>query len=397
MTFIAKINNLFSKIESKYVYTFFAVLALGITCQNYFIGPKYFYEGGQAYTHYNNYIIFRQSFFHLSAGKNLYLYYPDEYWDLYKYSPSFPVLFSPLFIMPMFIGLFFWNLINVLSLAWAVNNIKILKDKKAYAILIFLFFEFMTSIQNSQSNALMAALLIGAYNYLEDGKSNKAAFLIAISFYIKIFGGIGFLLFLFYKPSVKKFLQAAVIFIVIGFLPLVLISLEQLKYLYLEWLKLLQMDHDTSLGVSVQGFFSVWFNLSLNKIYTLLAGIILLMTPLLNFKNINNSKQILNLVALILIWLIIFNHKAESATFIIAMTGAGIWYFSNDENSKLNTVLIVLCFVFGSMSSTDMFPRFVRVNYFQPYVVKVIPYMLLFGKILYDLLVVKAYSKQNSK
>ena len=37
------------------------------------------------------------------------------------------------------------------------------------------------------------------------------------------------------------------------------------------------------------------------------------------------------------------------------------------------------------MSSTDMFPKFIRLIYFQPYVVKVLPYLLLFAKIWFDL------------
>jgi hypothetical protein len=41
------------------------------------------------YTGYNNYIIFRESFAHLIAGKDLYTVYSSEYFDLYKYSPSF--------------------------------------------------------------------------------------------------------------------------------------------------------------------------------------------------------------------------------------------------------------------------------------------------------------------
>src|ERR1700743_2195907 len=47
-------------------------------------------------TEYNNYIIFKNSFFHLISGKNLYTIYPFEQWDYFKYTPTFS-LFMGLF------------------------------------------------------------------------------------------------------------------------------------------------------------------------------------------------------------------------------------------------------------------------------------------------------------
>src|SRR5580658_9739822 len=47
---------------------------------------------GTHQTYYNNYVIFKYSFFHLIDGKNLYGIYPDDHWDLFKYSPTFAFL-----------------------------------------------------------------------------------------------------------------------------------------------------------------------------------------------------------------------------------------------------------------------------------------------------------------
>ena len=40
-----------------------------------------FVPGGQSYTFYNNYIIFKESFFNLIADRDLYILYPDRQRD----------------------------------------------------------------------------------------------------------------------------------------------------------------------------------------------------------------------------------------------------------------------------------------------------------------------------
>jgi hypothetical protein len=45
----------------------------------------------------------------------------------------------------------------------------------------------------------------------------------------------------------------------------------------------------------------------------------------------------------------------------------------------------VLAFVFTTLSPTDIFPRWVSVAFFVPYVVKVVPCVLIWAKITFDL------------
>lgn len=72
-----------------------------------------FADGG-LYSHYNNYIIFKQSFYHLIAQKDLYIHYPQEQYDLFKYPPTFALLFAPFSLLPDFLGYSFWTAINLL-------------------------------------------------------------------------------------------------------------------------------------------------------------------------------------------------------------------------------------------------------------------------------------------
>jgi hypothetical protein len=85
-----------------------------------------------------------------------------------------------------------------------------------------------------------------------------------------------------------------------------------------------------------------------------------------------------------LIWVIIFNHKAESATFIIASSGVALWFFSSPK-SYLNILLAILVLVFTILSPTDLFPTYLRTHYVIPYLLKVFPCILVWLKLQYDL------------
>jgi len=58
-------------------------------------------------------------------GKDLYAPYPNEYWDLYKYSPTFALLMAPLALLPTLAGLAGWNLLNVVFVLIGINMIRV--------------------------------------------------------------------------------------------------------------------------------------------------------------------------------------------------------------------------------------------------------------------------------
>ena len=94
------------------------------------------------------------------------------------------------------------------------------------------------------------------------------------------------------------------------------------------------------------------------------------------------------MLASMLVWVIIFNHKAESPTFIIAVAGAGIWYFAT-EHKAWRTALLLLVFVGTCLSPTDIFPAVIKQNFFKPYVIKAIPCIILWVAMIFDLLTLR--------
>ena len=137
------------------VYAIFAIVA---SVQLVLVGPHIF--EGHTYTDYNNYIIFKQSFSHLIQGDNIYRLYPNEQWDLYKYSPTFALFMGLLAHLPDMVGLSIWNLLNALTLFAAIQILPFKRNIQSL-LLWFVLLELLTSMQNAQSNGLMAGLMIG--------------------------------------------------------------------------------------------------------------------------------------------------------------------------------------------------------------------------------------------
>lgn len=99
------------------------VVSIIISAQAYYQGGKKFNDDGPAYTRYNNYVIFTSASKHLSEGSNLYKSYPEEHWDLFKYSPAFALFMSGFAVFPDLPGLILWNLLNILVIGLALHRV----------------------------------------------------------------------------------------------------------------------------------------------------------------------------------------------------------------------------------------------------------------------------------
>ena len=377
----------------RFIFGVYMLLALSATLQSYYGSPTIFND--LEYTAYNNYLIFKQSFFHLIEGKDLFILYPKEHWDLYKYSPTFSLMMAPLAILPDVVGLFIWNLLNALVLFFGIKKLQLPArfkgiefSKISMFIILFVGLELMTSLQNEQSNGLLAGLIILAFVFLEKEKIWLGTLCITLTFYIKIFGIVAFALFLVYPQKGKFILSSAVWMIVLALMPAVFVGFDQLIFLYGSWGRMLGEDHAASYGYSVMGWLQIWFGLEVSKNVIVLLGVALFCLPLVKFKRNLNYEFRWRLLVSILIWVVIFNHKAESPTFVIAMSGVGIWYFFS-KKTKVNLALVILAFVFTSLSPTDLFPRFLRESFVIPYVMKAMFCILIWGKVIWEMFLIQ--------
>lgn len=361
----------------------YVLIAAIAATQGLLAGPKVYVPGGRPYIDYNNFRIFKFSFYHLLQNRDIYQLFPDDHWDLYKYSPGFALCFGLLSWMPDTIGLLLWNLINSLCLFAGVRLLPGLDDEKKSWILLFCLLEMLLSIQNTQSNGLMAGLIVLAFALAERRQYMLSTLCVVFSFYIKLYGALAFVFYLFYPGKLRLMGWSIFWMAFFALIPLAVVSGPQLLFLYKSWLHLLLNDRSASTGVSVMGILVSWFHLDEAKNSVTLAGVLLFLLPLIHIRRYQDLSFRLLYLASVLIWMVIFNHKAESPTYIIAMSGIGIWYWSQRPD-PLNRVLLILSFLLITMSVSDLVPAPVRNGFIRPYGIKAVMAVVVWLRIVYE-------------
>lgn len=320
--------------------------------------------------------IFQQSFVHLLNGSGLYLAYPAEQSDLFKYSPTFALFMAPFWLAPKWLALPAWNLLNAICPLVAVHRLALSPKEKAF-ILLFVAIELLGSIQNSESNGIVAGLMIGAFAALEKDRPLLAALLVCLNLYIKIFGVAVAIMFVLYEHK-RTFLTACAVFgLGLGLLPGLVAGADGLAMQYEGWLNLLRQDQLPN-NLSLVGFTEQWVNVRLPHLGFLCVGVLILLASLLRRSRWGDESWRLRFLSSLLMWVVIFNHKAESPTFIIAALGAAIWGVL-EPPSMTRSVLLVLTFVLTSLSSTDLFPKPFRQAVLRPLGVKAVPIFVVWA------------------
>jgi Glycosyltransferase family 87 len=345
---------------------------------------------GKHMTEYNNYIIFRQSFYHLLHGADLYTIYPNEHWDFYKYSPTFAFFMGTIAWLPDYLGLSIWNLLNCLAIFVAIRMLPF-STKTQCLLLWFIGNELLTSFSNAQSNGLMCGLMVAAYACMQRDKVALATLWLVVATFIKVYGAVGFCLFLFYPGKIRFILYSVLWTGLLFVIPLIVTPLHTLLWQYQNWFALMKADAaaagTAAAGLSVAGWLNSWFGISNNGVVTIM-GFLLFLIPFIRFRLYRDEVYKLLILASMLIWVIIFNHKAESPTFIIAVTGVGIWYFVRPR-TLWRTILIWIVLVFTSLSNTDFFPDYVKNHFMKPYKIKTVPCIIVWGVVSMELMLLR--------
>ena len=193
MKFIDKFNTIIHKpFFSKYstLMGLWALLGVIAWITKYFPGK------------YNNFSIFRQSFWHTLNELPLYAAYPEEYNDIFHYGPVFSLVVAPFAITPLWLGLLTWSVAQSLFLFWAVKMLPGIKRERIF-IYWFCAHELLTSLFMSQFNISIAAIIVLAYALIEKEKDVWATFVIMLGTFTKLYGITGLAFFFFSRHKMK--------------------------------------------------------------------------------------------------------------------------------------------------------------------------------------------------
>ncbi|MDE3185151.1 MAG: DUF2029 domain-containing protein [Bacteroidota bacterium] len=321
---------------------------------------------------------------------NLYYLYPSEKLDHYLYGPLFSIIISPFSLFPINVGAFLWCIVNAAILFLAIRQLPV-GYKNQNIILLISTIEMMTCIQNMQINCIVVALIILSFTFIHTKRDIWATFLIAIGFLIKLYGIVGIAFLFFSKKKVKFILSFLFWLVVLFLLPIFISSTSFIFHSYIDWYHTLIIKnnvnaHSGMQNISVMGMLSQISKAQYLNLSIIFIAALLYLFPLLRIHQLKNPVFQLSYVSLVLIGVVIFSSSAESPTYIIAVVGVGLWFVLQDEKHWPVIFLLIFTIIFTSLSSTDFFPKYVRLNFIQPYKLKALPCFLVWIILVFQLM-----------
>ena len=361
---------------------------IAIVLSKYLGGPKA----------YNNYVIYRNVFRHTLQQKNLFAYYPSEYFDHNLYGPLFSMVIAPFALLPDGVGMIAWGTFSMwvlwkgMGCFWGANP--------PWLLFILALVEATTALSNLQFNVLMAGGLLCAFGLSRQKKDWAAAAIIAVLILTKIYGVVGLVLIFFSDKPFKLIVYGLIWLVVLGFLPALISSPDFVIQSYVDWFhtivdknELNQVSH-TSVGmqdISAMGLFKrISGNFQMSNLLFLVPAMFFSIVPLIRFNLLKNVHFQNDYMAQLMIGLVIFSSSSESSTYIIAVAGYFVSFLSKQseqsEQSKQGPIsyqipytsyliLFLLC-VLTILSPTDLVPKFIRTEYIVKYALKALPCLL---------------------
>ena len=306
----------------------------------------------------NDFAIFRASFWNLLAHKDLYVLRLDQAHDYFKYSPSFALLFAPFAVLPFAAGLFVWNLVNALSIFFALRLVLPREQWVLAQVLVAL--PTLRSIQSAQSNALVAALIIFAFVSFERGWLWRGATAIALGAVIKIFPLAGLSFALPRPDRWRAMLFAGLTTAVLISLPLLIVSPDALAAQYHSW-GALERSESQLVGSSVMEIlrgagvnWPVWT-------FQLFGSAIILAVLILRMRDWKDRTLRLQFLGFVMVFCVVFNHRAERQSAVIALCGMVIWYLASPSPRAVwRTALFTIVYFLVAVSGTELVPGSIK-------------------------------------
>jgi hypothetical protein len=324
-------------VQSRYVvYSMYVAVAVLVTIRR-----------GAADSTHTTFKIFRQSFWHLLHGTNLYAPYPLEQGaaavDLFKYSPSAAALFMPFALPPYWPAMLLWSLLNALALCFALE--RVLGGEKARLAQWLLLPEAFATMEAMQSNALVTALMIGGFVALEHRRPLRAALAIVGGAALKLYPAAMLVFATFHPRRLRSAWATVAAAVTVFLLPLLVTSPAMLLQQYRWWFATEAYDEqDLLFGGSVMKLVRDLLHVSWpNWPMQVLATAALLAPLCLRRERWSDPLFRVTALASVLVYAVLFNHQAERASFIVGVAGAVIWYVSGAPKNFTRTALTLLC------------------------------------------------------
>ncbi len=346
----------------------------------------------RGYQAINNYMIFKNVFFNTIDEKNLYLQYPERYFDMNHYGVFFSLLIAPFALMPDWLGISLWNIANTVVFLYAIHKLPFSDSKKALFALLCLQ-EYITAAISLQFNIALVGLLMLSATYIYEKKEVKSVTAIVIGIFVKLYGIVGLSQFFFIKNKVKFILAGIVVAVLCLVIPMAYSSPHFVIQSYSDWShSLISKNNDNQVlgnmqDISLMGFVRrILGDASISNLTFLAFGVPLFVIPYIRVKQYKNYAFQLMILASTLLFLVLFSSGSESPTYIIAVAGVMIWYTLQKEKTPLILALLIFVIILTCFSPSDLFPKFIKKNYIIKYSLKAVPCIIVWLRVIYELI-----------
>lgn len=337
-----------------------------------------------------DYSIFYHSFWHAWQQMPLYIIYPED-GNYFLYGPLFTVLMAPLAVLPYQLGRLLWMLIITVVPFWSIRKTCFTRYQQVF-ILWFVAAEAYLCTLDSESNSLILAILIFSFYLIDKEEDRWAALLIALGTTTKLFGIVGLAFFPFSHHKLKLIGWTAAWTAILLVLPMLVFGVDYISQQYLAWYDVLVHKNELNQfaagqNVSLLGIVrKVSGCATYSDLWLMIPGMVLFALPYLRFKQYKHAAFRQTILASVLMFIILFATSSENYGYIIAMTGVAIWYTAAPwKRSKWDVALMVLAFIFTSMSSSDLFYKPLWREVIKPYSLKALPVTIIWLKLTYEL------------
>lgn len=339
----------------------------------------------------NNYIIFKNVFFHVIHQLPLYTPYPAEYHDVNLYGPVFSLVIAPFAGLDTNLGALLWALSGAAVLFFAIRQLPLTRLQQNI-ILLLCTQELMGASGWFQLNQFIGAFIILTFTNTIKGKELWATFFIVLGTLTKFYGIVG-LAFFFFSPNPKRFIGGLLLWGAVMFvLPMAISSPQYIINCYFEWYAALVHKNALNEGtaaifqdISAGGFVKRVFHLpGLSNMLFLIPAVVLFALQYTRLKDRYNSRYRLYILCSALMFPVLFSTSSESPTYIIAIPAICIWYVMQPI-TRWNNIFIFFAILLVSFSHSDVVTPWVRKNLAVPYALKALPCLVLWLMIAYDI------------
>lgn len=322
--------------------------------------------------------------------------YPvTDYASSYKYSPLFSIFCYPFHFFSSRTGVVLWQTLNFGLFFWGVlafssqffRDISALLDRP-YKFLIFLALisnELLGSLLNGQFNPMLSGMMLLGLVFYNQGRFLAAGAILAIASNFKLFPLCLALLLLWdFRPGYwVSFIGSSLLALI---LPALFLGWDWNQELVVTWLSSLTGDYAGHGSLSLLRFLRIHFGFQQENLYYafIFLNVILLCAGYRWSFSAIRTEGAKNLYPLVALFILLFNHRSESALFVFISPAFAFLYLGVLEKRREGgkalpeTALLSFCYFIISLGYSDLVPD-PLIEWFNAAHMKTFGAMMLYG------------------